>query len=170
MLKVCDQGKVALVRLLDEILNTSDSPQNFTQSSIILFRYLRMKLPKYDVKKRDYELAEEHNAIQHDQEEYSGFDYDGYDNTQGRPELMMTQFPEGLSQFPAFAGNASAPGLGNMFDMMKRTNHKINLKKVKSKIQNCFDKESKASLSVDSQGRYLGVFRYLSHSASVMLI
>ena len=84
-----------------------------------------MKLPKYDVKKRDYEPVEEHNEIQNFQDDYGAYDYEGYDNTQVRPELMMTQFPEGLTQFPPLAGNASAPGLGNMFDMMKRTNHKI---------------------------------------------
>jgi len=38
-------------------------------------------------------------------------------------------------------------GLKNVYDMMKRTNHKINLKKVKSKIQNCmqvYQSKSKA--------------------------
>lgn len=77
-----------------------------------------MKLPKYDVKKRGYEPVEEHNEIQNFQDDYGAYDYEGFDNTQVRPELMMTQFPP-------LAGNTIAPGLGNMLDMMKRTNHKI---------------------------------------------
>lgn len=57
-----------------------------------------MKLNKYDVKKKEFDVQDENEEIQEEYQDYIDPEYDFLDQTQARPELMMTQFPENLTQ------------------------------------------------------------------------
>mmetsp|Transcript_28556 Transcript_28556/g.25271 ORF Transcript_28556/g.25271 Transcript_28556/m.25271 type:complete len:98 (-) Transcript_28556:304-597(-) len=78
--------------------------------SLLSFRYLRMKLPRYNAKRTNFEPEvnnnedfENYENNNNDSYEEQPADFGGFDNSQLRPDLLnLTQFPEGLSQIPAY--------------------------------------------------------------------
>lgn len=57
-----------------------------------------MKLPKFDVKKKEFDLHEEPDEMPEENMQFDGFDLGGYDDTMMKPEFMMTQFPNQFTQ------------------------------------------------------------------------
>ena len=82
---------------------------------------------------------------------------------------MMTQYPDlqmTQNNIPVF----NSKGIGNLFDVRKRLNHKINLRKVKSKIMKWVeDNKSKTNKIEDNQEgqnilKFSDIFRQLKIS------
>lgn len=62
-------------------------------------RYLRMRLPKYDVRRPEYQQKEEINEFDEPVNDYGGDSYHmDFDQSLTRPEFQMTQFPGNLTQ------------------------------------------------------------------------
>jgi hypothetical protein len=57
-----------------------------------------MKLPKFDVRRKEFEFQEEPEELQGENIQFDNFDLGGYDDTMMKPELMMTQFPNHFTQ------------------------------------------------------------------------
>ena len=71
--------------------------------SLLSFRYLRMKLPRYDARKQNYEPTGNVDADFEQEAPLENFEeqaeFEEFDNTESRPNMLsLTQFPEGLSQ------------------------------------------------------------------------
>ena len=116
----------------------------------------------------EQEMKVEFEEVQ-DQISNSGDFYVGDNNIDinDNQDFNMTQFPD-LQMTQQFIPLQNSKGLANIFDVRRRMNHKINLRKVKSKIMKCVeDDKSKRNHDENSQEgnlKFSDIFKQLKLS------